>query len=85
MDFTIIAYYYNTWDDDRTYFILEEVSCGCTDLEIHAVLRDYLSLKGISVREWAIERLAEDPRIKREKTIEDIIKHGEKLIREQND
>ena len=85
MGYSIIAYYYNTWNDDQTYFRLEEVANGCTDLEIHAALRDFLSLKDISVREWAIERLAEDPRIKREKTFEDMIKHGEKLIREQND
>ena len=81
----IIVYYYNTWDDANTHMKIERVTDGCSDLEIHSALRDYLSLKGISVREWAIERLAEDPRIKREKSLEDMLKHGEKLIREQND
>ena len=76
----VIVYYYNTWDDSNTHMMIERVTDGCSDLEIHAALRDYLALKGISVREWALEKIDNLG-----ESLDDMLKHGEKLIREQND
>ena len=79
-----IAYYFNTWGSDDTTLPIEEIEDGCSDMEIHSALRDYLALKGISVRKWAIERLT-DEQITGHETIEDMLKRGKKLLREQND
>ena len=79
----IIVYHYNTWDDSTIHARIEEVEDGCSDLEIHAALRDYLALKGDSVREWAIDRVTSEQLLN--ETCEERRKRGEKLIREQND
>lgn len=79
----IVAYYYNTWNDSQIHIQIEEVSDGCDFVEIHDALAAYLALKGISVHEWAIEVLG-DYQLKNE-TYEEMIKRGERLIREEND
>lgn len=78
-----IAYYYNTWDDAQTRVQIEEVADGCDFLEIHDALSAYLALKGISVREWAIEQTT--PEDIATLNVGGMLKRGKKLIREQND
>lgn len=78
-----IAYYYNTWDDVHTRVQIEEVVDGCDNREINSALSDYLALKGISVREWAIEEISSNQLMN--ESIYDMLKRGKKLIREQNE
>lgn len=78
-----IAYYYNTWDDAQTRVQIEEVADGCDSREINEALSAYLALKGISVHEWAIEEITSEQLMN--KSIYDMLNHGGKLIREQND
>lgn len=78
-----IAYYYNTWDDAQTRVQIEEVADGCDSREINEALSAYLALKGISVREWATEEITSDQLMN--ESIYDMLNHGGKLIREQND
>lgn len=78
-----IAYYYNTWDDVQTRVQIEEVADGCDFLEIHDALSAYLALKGISVREWAIEQTTPEDIVTL--NVGRMLKRGKKLIREQND
>lgn len=77
----VIVYYYNTWDDSNTHMRIERVRDDCEMFEIHAAMRDYLALNGISVREWALEEISHLD----DGGLDDMLKHGEKLIREQND
>ena len=79
----IIAYYYNTWDDSRTRVQFEEVADGCDFMEIHDAISAYLALKGISVKEWAIEVTTSEEIVNI--NVAGMLKRGEKLIREQND
>lgn len=79
----IIAYYYNTWDDAQTRMQIEQVADGCDFLEIHDALSAYLALKGISVREWAIEQTTTEDIVTL--NVGGMLKRGKKLIREQND
>ena len=76
----VVVYYYNTWTDSNTHMQIERVTDDCEMFEIHAALRNYLSLKGIIVHEWAIEQISDFGG-----SLDDMLKHGEKLIREQND
>lgn len=78
-----IAYYYNTWDDAQTRVQIEEVADGCDSSEINEALSAYLALKGISVHEWAIEEITSEQLMN--ESIYDMLNHGGKLIREQND
>lgn len=78
-----IAYYYNTWDDAQTRVQIEEVADGCDSREINEALTAYLALKGISVHEWAIEEITSEQLMN--ESIYDMLNHGGKLIREQND
>lgn len=78
-----IAYYYNTWDDAQTRVQIEEVADGCGFLEIHDALSAYLALKGISVREWAIEQTTPEDIVTL--NVGGLLKRGKNLIREQND
>lgn len=78
-----IAYYYNTWDDAQTRVQIEEVADGCDSREINDALSAYLALKGISVHEWAIEEITSEQLMN--ESIYDMLNHGGKLIREQND
>lgn len=78
-----IAYYYNTWDDVQTRVQIEEVLNGCDNCEINEALSAYLALKGISVHEWAIEEITSNQLMN--ESIYEMLKRGEKLIREQND
>lgn len=78
-----IAYYYNTWDDAQTRVQIEEVADGCDSREINEALSAYLALKGISVHEWAIEEITSEQLMN--ESIYDMLNHGGKLIREQND
>lgn len=77
----IIAYYYNTWNDEQTHVRIEEVANDCDYFEIHEALSAYLALRGISVHESAIEEI---PSVITS-GIDDMLKRGKKLIREQND
>lgn len=79
----IIAYYYNIWDDAQTRAQIEEVADGCDSREINEALSAYLALKGISVHEWAIEEITSEQLMN--ESIYDMLNHGGKLIREQND
>lgn len=79
----IVAYYYNTWNDSQTRVQLEAVADGCDHMEIHDALAAYLALKGISVREWAVEVISNEQLI--DESIDDRLKRGERLIREQNE
>ena len=79
----LIAYYYNTWDDAQTRVQIEEVANGCGSREINEALGAYLALKGISVHEWAIEEITSEQLMN--ESIYDMLNHGGKLIREQND
>ena len=78
-----IAYYYNTWDDTQTRVQIEEVADGCDSREINEALSAYLALKGISVHEWAVEEITSEQLMN--ESIYDMLNHGGKLIREQND
>lgn len=78
-----IAYYYNTWDDAQTRVQIEEVADGCDSREINEALSAYLALKGIIVREWAAEEITSEQLMN--ESIYDMLNHGGKLIREQND
>lgn len=78
-----IAYYYNTRDDAQTRVQIEEVADGCDSREINEALSAYLALKGISVHEWAIEEITSEQLMN--ESIYDMLNHGGKLIREQND
>lgn len=77
----LIAYYYNTWNDDQTHVRIEEVANGCDYFEIHEALSAYLALKGVSVHESAIEEI---PSVITG-SVDDMLERGKKLIREQND
>lgn len=79
----IIAYYFNTWTDSSTHVQIEQVADGCDYMEIHDALAAYLALKDISVRDWAIEVISNEQLI--DESIDDMLKRGERLIREQNE
>ena len=78
-----IAYYYNTRDDIHTRVQIEEVVDGCDGREINEALSAYLALKGISVCEWATEEITSKQLM--DESIDDMLKRGKKLIREQNE
>ena len=78
-----VFYYFNTWDDSDIDHMVENVTADCEDFEIHPAFSEFLSLQGIIVRDWAIDRLTTEELFSMDKA--DIIKRGEKLFHEKND
>ena len=78
-----VIYYFNTWDDSDIDHMIENVTADCEDFEIHHAFSEFLSLQGIIVRDWAIDRLTTEELFSMDKA--DIIKRGEKLFHEKND
>lgn len=84
MKYVTAIYYFNTWDDEEDIDrMVEKVTADCEDFEIHHAFSELLSLQGIIVRDWAIDRLTTEELFSMDKA--DIIKRGEKLFHEKND
>ena len=83
MEKVTVIYYFNTWDDSDIDHMVENVTADCEDFEIHHAFSELLSLQGIIVHDWAIDRLTLEEMVSMDNA--DIIKRGEKLFHEQND